>query len=151
MTHHASFRWIVCALLAGVLAVSSAWAAAPAPKSGGVLNAMHREDPPSLSIIEEATVSVNWGVMPCYNNLVMFDPAKSQETPQAIVGDLAEKWEWRDAGKTLAFTLHRGVRWLLLDWASLVDWRRTVSPIRWSRPTLARACSSSVSRAFWLA
>ncbi len=111
MLHRTSLRLIFCAVLAGCLAASSAWAAAPAPKYGGVLNAMHREDPPSLSIIEEATVSVNWGVMPCYNNLVMFDPAKSQETPQAIIGDLAEKWEWRDGGKTLAFTLHRGVRW----------------------------------------
>ena len=111
MTHHASLRWIVCAALTGILAASSAWAAVPAPKHGGVLNAMHREDPPSLSIIEEATISVNWGVMPCYNNLVIFDPAKPQETPQSIIGDLAEKWDWRDAGKTLAFTLRRGVRW----------------------------------------
>ena len=111
MLHRAALRPILCAALAGCLAASSAWAAAPVPKSGGVLNAMHREDPPSLSIIEEATVSVNWGVMPCYNNLVQFDPAKPAETPQSIIGDLAEKWAWRDAGKTLAFTLHRGVRW----------------------------------------
>jgi peptide/nickel transport system substrate-binding protein len=112
------FRWTTCAALTGVFAASTAWAAVvpgggagPAPKYGGVLNAMHREDPPSFSIIEEATVSVNWGVMPCYNNLVMFDPAKPQETPQTIVGDLAEKWAWGDGGKSLAFTLRRGVRW----------------------------------------
>jgi len=111
MRHRTALRWIVCAALAGILATSPAWAAAPSPKYGGVLNAMHREDPPSLSLIEEATVSVNWGVAPCYNNLVVFDPVKSQESPQSIIGDLAEKWEWRDGGKTLAFALRRGVHW----------------------------------------
>jgi peptide/nickel transport system substrate-binding protein len=93
------------------LTAASAWGASPTPKSGGVLNAMHREDPPSLSIHEEATVSVNWGVMPCYSNLVLFNPLRGQESPATIVGELAEKWAWRDDGKTLVFTLRKGVRW----------------------------------------
>ncbi len=93
------------------LAASSAWGANPAPKPGGVLNAMHREDPPSLSIHEEATVSVNWGVMPCYGNLVLFNPLRGQESPATIIGELAEKWVWRDGGKSLVFTLRQGVRW----------------------------------------
>ncbi|HET9001983.1 MAG TPA: ABC transporter substrate-binding protein [bacterium] len=100
--------------LAGVLMLalgSSAWGAGPTPKSGGVLNAMHREDPPSLSIHEEATISTNWPVMPCYSNLVLFNPLRGQESPATIVGELAETWAWRDDGKTLAFALRKGVRW----------------------------------------
>jgi peptide/nickel transport system substrate-binding protein len=71
------------------LAASSAWGASPTPKPGGILNAMHREDPPSLSIHEEATISVSWGVMPCYNNLVLFNPLRGQETPATLIGELA--------------------------------------------------------------
>jgi peptide/nickel transport system substrate-binding protein len=102
--------WLGGVVLA-VSLVSSAWGASPTPKSGGILNAMHREDPPSLSIHEEATVSVNWGVMPCYNNLVTFSPLRGQESPATIIGELAEKWSWRDDGKSLVFTLRKGVRW----------------------------------------
>jgi len=72
---------------------------------------MLREDPPSLSIHEEATIATNWPMMPCYNNLVLFDPFRAQESPATIIGELAEKWEWKDGGKTLVFSLHHDVRW----------------------------------------
>jgi len=98
-------------LVALMLAASSASGAGVTPKPGGVLNAMHREDPPSLSIHEEATVSVNWAMMPCYSNLVIFNPLRGQESPATITGELAEKWSWRDDGKTLVFTLRKDVRW----------------------------------------
>jgi len=111
MTRRTTLRGGLSTLLIGVLAASSAWAASTAPKYGGVLNAMHREDPPSLSIHEEATISTVWPIMPCYNNLVIFDPFKPQESPSTIVGELAERWEWRDGSKTLVFSLRRGVRW----------------------------------------
>ncbi len=94
-----------------VLVTSTSWAATSTPKRGGILNAMQREDPPSLSIHEEATISTSWPMMPCYNNLVFFDPFRAQESAATIIGDLAEKWEWKDGGKTLVFTLHQGVRW----------------------------------------
>jgi peptide/nickel transport system substrate-binding protein len=94
-----------------VLATASAWGASPAPKYGGVLNAMHREDPPSLSIHEEATISTNWGVMPCYSNLVIFNPLRGHESAATIIGELAEKWAWGDDGRTLAFTLRKDIRW----------------------------------------
>ncbi len=99
------------AMLACALAVPSAWGAAMAPKVGGVLNAMHREDPPTLSIHEEATISTVWPLMPCYSNLVLFDPLQPKESAATIIGELAEKWAWEDGGKTLAFTLRQGVRW----------------------------------------
>ncbi len=104
-------RCVVGIALGALLAVFPAWGAAPTPKYGGVLNAMHREDPPSLSIHEEATISTNWPMMSCYNNLVLFHPLRGQETPATIIGELAERWEWRDGGKALVFTLRKGVRW----------------------------------------
>ncbi len=104
-------RVVLKVLLVWALVTSAGWAASPVPKVGGVLNAMHREDPPSLSIHEEATISTNWPMMPCYNNLVLFDPLRAQESPDTIIGELAEKWEWQDGGKSLVFTLRQGVRW----------------------------------------
>ncbi len=109
--HHRSTRLWLGSLLACVGVVSSGWAASTAPKAGGVLNAMLREDPPSLSIHEEATIATNWPMMSCYNNLVLFDALRGQESPDTIIGELAEKWEWKDAGTTLVFTLRQGVHW----------------------------------------
>ncbi len=103
--------WALCLLLLCTIAVSPGWSAPTGPKPGGILNAMHREDPPSLSIHEEATISTNWPMMSCYNNLVLFHPLRGQESPATIVGELAEKWAWQDGGKTLVFTLRQGVRW----------------------------------------
>lgn len=111
MIGHRSARWTLGALLVCALAASSAGAAGTTPKMGGILNAMHREDPPSLSIHEEATIATSWPMMSCYNNLVFFHPFRGQESPATIMGELAEKWEWQDSGKALAFTLRQGVRW----------------------------------------
>ncbi len=93
-----------------VLISAAAWGASE-PKYGGVLNATQSDLPPSLSIHEEATVAAVWPMMPCYNNLVLFDPLKKQESVNSIIGELAEKWAWQDGGKALAFTLRRGVKW----------------------------------------
>ena len=88
-----------------------AYAAAAAPKAGGILTVMQREPLPSMSIHEEATISTVWPMMPCYNNLVLFDPLKAQERMETIVGEMAERWEWQDGGKALAFSLRKGVKW----------------------------------------
>jgi peptide/nickel transport system substrate-binding protein len=110
VNRHAEALWLSGALLL-VLAAPAVWGASPAPKAGGVLNAMHREDPPSFSIHEEATISTVWPAMPCYSNLVLFNPLRGQESQATIIGELAEKWTWRDDGKTLVFTLRQSVRW----------------------------------------
>src|SRR5678815_1849816 len=52
----------------------------PAPalregKPGGVLRAVLREDlPQGFAIHEAATNSVTWPAMPCYSNLMIYDP-----------------------------------------------------------------------------
>ena len=52
-----------------------------------------------------------WPMMPCYNNLVLFDPLKKEENESTIIGELAEKWEWQDGGEFMAFHLRNGVKW----------------------------------------
>lgn len=111
MAGHGSWRRTLGAALVCLLVAPAAWGAAASPRHGGVLNAMHREDPPSLSIHEEATISTNWAMMPCYNNLVLFNPLRGQESAATIIGELAERWRWQDGSRTLAFTLRKGVRW----------------------------------------
>lgn len=97
--------------LLGVLAVTFAPAIGQAPKSGGILNVWHRENPPSLSIHEEATISTVLPMSACYNNLVLFDPLKKQESEATIIPELAEKWSWQDGGRTLVFFLRKDVKW----------------------------------------
>ena len=65
---------LATALLAA-LTLSTAQAAEP--KHGGILHIYHRETPPSLSIHEEATFSVNVPAMPIFNNLVDLRPAQA--------------------------------------------------------------------------
>ena len=90
--------------------------AAPAPhpngKRGGVLLAMHREDlAQGFSIHETATVSTTWPVMPCFNNLVLFDPFKPTETLDTVIPELAERWSWQDGYRNLVFFLRKNVKW----------------------------------------
>ena len=97
-------------VLATLLAVGAS-AAAQTPKRGGVLNSMVTEDPPGFSIHESATVSTVWPMSPCYNNLVYFDPFKSQETVDTVIPELAEKWSWQDNHRNLVFFLKKNVKW----------------------------------------
>jgi peptide/nickel transport system substrate-binding protein len=104
-TKHAA---IATAVLAG-LALTAAQAAGP--KSGGVLRIYHRETPPSLSIHEEATFSVNVPAMGIYNNLIVYDQHKAQNSMDTIVPELATSWDWDSAKTTLTFKLRQGVKW----------------------------------------
>src|SRR5216110_1045657 len=93
-------------------ATSQAPQASQAPKSGGVLSLMLREDlPQGFAIHETATISTVWPAMPCLNNLVLFDPLKKTESVDTIIGELAEKWSWQDNRRNLVFFLRKGVKW----------------------------------------
>ena len=63
-----------------------------AQKSGGVLRIYHRDSPASMSIYEEATNSVSIPMMAVFNNLVLHDQHKAQNSLDTIVPDLAEGW-----------------------------------------------------------
>ena len=81
------------------------------PKHGGILRIYHRETPPSLSIHEEATFSVNVPAMGLYNNLVVYDQHKPQNSMGTIVPELAESWSVSSDNLALTFKLHQGVKW----------------------------------------
>jgi peptide/nickel transport system substrate-binding protein len=82
-----------------------------AQKSGGVLKVYHRENPPSASILEEATASTTIPFMPVFNNLVMYDQQVAQNSAETIVPDLAKSWAWNAEKTELSFQLHEGVKW----------------------------------------
>jgi peptide/nickel transport system substrate-binding protein len=88
----------------------------PAPhpngKRGGVLNIMQRGDlAQGFSIHETSTIDTVWPASPCFNNLVLFDPFRPVESPDAVIGELAEKWSWQDNYRNLVFFLRKNVKW----------------------------------------
>jgi peptide/nickel transport system substrate-binding protein len=103
---------IIASLSVAVAAVAATPAVSQTPKSGGVLNVMQREDlPQGFAIHETSTISTVWPAMPCFNNLVMFDPLKKTESAETVIGDLAEKWSWQDNYRNLVFFLRKNVKW----------------------------------------
>jgi len=99
-------------LLGGAMAVLLACSSSSfAQKSGGMLKIYHRDNPPSASIHEEATNSTVVPFMSLFNNLVLYDQSKPQNSLQTIVPDLAKAWRWSNDGKDLTFTLQEGVKW----------------------------------------
>jgi len=71
--------------------------ASPTPKPGGVLNMMLREDlSQGFSIHETATISTVWPAIPCFSNLVLFDPTKPTQNPDTVVSELAQHWSWQN-------------------------------------------------------
>ncbi len=84
---------------------------AMAQKSGGTLRAYHRDNAPSASPHEEATVSTSIPFMAVFNNLLMFDQNKPINSDETLVPELATSWAW-DAAKTkLTFKLRDSVKW----------------------------------------
>jgi peptide/nickel transport system substrate-binding protein len=84
---------------------------AAAQKPGGTLRVYHWDNPPSLSIHEEVTVSTLMPMMGVFNNLVTYDPHIAKSGIDTVRPDLAVNWEWRDGGRTLVFKLRLGVKW----------------------------------------
>src|SRR5882724_8204843 len=97
--------------LAALAVSATTVAAAQTPKSGGILRMYHRENPPSMSIHEEATYSVNVSSMPIFSNLVIYDQHNPQNSIDTIQPELATDWAWSDDKKSLIFKLPEGVKW----------------------------------------
>ena len=71
----------------------------------------HRDSPGNMSIHEVGTISTVIPLMGVFNNLVLFDPARKQNSLDGIVPDLATSWKWNEDGTRLTFTLRDGVTW----------------------------------------
>jgi len=82
-----------------------------AQKYGGVLKAVNFVNPPSFSILEEPGSATTYVMLPCYNNLVFYNPSHAVESGDDVIGELAESWAWGDGGKRLTFKLRHGVKW----------------------------------------
>jgi peptide/nickel transport system substrate-binding protein len=82
-----------------------------AQKSGGVLKMYHRDNPPTLSILESSTNSTVIPMMGVFNNLVVYDQTVAQNSEKSIVPELAKSWAWSADGKDLTFKLQEGVKW----------------------------------------
>src|SRR5471032_479369 len=93
------------------LALLTLAAPARAQKAGGTLHVSHRDNPPSASLHEEATISTVMTFASIYNNLVVFDPKEKQDSPDHIVPELATEWAWSNGGKDLTFKLRDDVKW----------------------------------------
>ncbi len=99
-------------LLGGAIAaLLCATGVALAQKSGGVLKVYHRDNPPSASIHEEATISTIIPFMPVFNNLVIYDQHQPQNSDKTIKPELAKSWKWSADGKALTLKLEEGVKW----------------------------------------
>jgi peptide/nickel transport system substrate-binding protein len=85
-------------------------AAAPAiaQKKGGTLRLYHNDNPPSTSLHEEATIASVTPFAAVFNNLVVFDPAKVQESIDTVIPDLAESWSW-DSTNRISPKAGRGI------------------------------------------
>ena len=66
------------------IALSAAGPAA-AQKKGGTLRLYHNDNPPSTSLLEEATIASVMPFAAVFNNLVVFDPAKPHETMETVI------------------------------------------------------------------
>ncbi len=84
---------------------------ASAQKPGGILKMYSLDSPPSMSILEEATLSSQAPLMGVFNNLVLFDQHVPQVSLQSIVPDLATGWSWNEDGTAVTFPLRQGVKW----------------------------------------
>jgi peptide/nickel transport system substrate-binding protein len=123
----------------GTVAESQSPQASQTPKAGGVLNVMQREDlAQGFSIHETATISTVWPSMPCFNNLVLFDPQKPVESMDTIVPELAEKWSWQDNYRNLVFFLKKGVKWHDGQPFTSKDVKHTFDMVREARDATAR-------------
>src|SRR5215204_3248874 len=104
-------RYPVAMLLASAAAGLLVVQPAATQKPGGIVRSYNTSNPPSASIIEEATIATAMAFSGVFNNLVMFDQAKPRNALDAIVPELAVSWSW-DAPRTrLTFKLRQGVRW----------------------------------------
>src|SRR3954471_10884350 len=96
--------------IAAVTAIGFALPAA-AQKSGGILKMYDPDSPPTMSILEEATIGSQAPMMGVFNNLLVFDQHAPQNRLDTIQPDLATGFSWNEDGTALTLPLRQGVKW----------------------------------------
>ncbi|HXJ80435.1 MAG TPA: peptide ABC transporter substrate-binding protein, partial [Candidatus Methylomirabilis sp.] len=90
-------RSIAAAALAALMILTGTLSHGQTPKRGGSLTLRLREDlPQGFAIHESPTISTMWPAMPCFSNLVLFDPLKPIHSQETVIGELAERRSWQD-------------------------------------------------------
>ena len=102
---------LVLRLVCAVLTLVAMAGPALAQQSGGILRITHRDSPASMSIHEEGTNSVLTPMMSVFNNLVVYDQHKKQNSLNTIVPELATSWTWNEERTRVTFKLREGVKW----------------------------------------
>jgi peptide/nickel transport system substrate-binding protein len=126
-----TLKLCAAAAVGALLIAISGCGTAFAQKLGGILKIYSIDSPPTMSILEEATLSSEAPLMGVFNNLVMFDQHVEQDSLQSIVPDLATGWSWNEEGTALTFPLRQGAKWhdgkpftaqdVLCTWDLLMD------------------------------
>ena len=106
-----AFELRTAAATVALLIAISGSGTAFAQKRGGILKMYSPDSPPTMSILEEATLTSQGPLMGVFNNLVMFDQHVKQDSLKSIVPDLATGWSWNEDGTEVTFPLRQGVRW----------------------------------------
>jgi peptide/nickel transport system substrate-binding protein len=104
-------KFRAAAVASALLIAISVGGTAFAQKRGGILKMYSPDSPPTMSILEEATLTSQAPLMSVFNNLVMFDQHVKQDSLKSIVPDLATGWSWNEDGTEVTFPLRHGVRW----------------------------------------
>src|SRR5947207_151715 len=102
---------------------------AAAQKSGGTLKLFHRDSPASVSIHEEATISVVAPMMAVFNNLIRFNQHEKQNRPEFIEPGLAESWTWNPDFTRLSSKVRQRVKWHDGKPVTAADVRCTWEPV----------------------
>jgi peptide/nickel transport system substrate-binding protein len=122
-----------------LLALGLAIPAAQAQKYGGILKSMQRENPNSLSILDESGSFVTaWPMGGVYNNVVYFDPLKPVERFDTVIPELASGWSWNGDNTQLVLTLNPGARWHDGTPFTAKDVKYTFDVVRDASPTKLR-------------
>ncbi len=133
---------------------------AAAQKRGGTLRLYHNDNPPSTSLLEEATIASVTPFAAVFNNLVVFDPSKPHESLETVIPDLAESWSWDSTNTKLTFKLRQGVKWhdgkpftasdvqctwrMLIGKGDVADFHRNPRRVWYSLPVLLASAFSAV-------
>jgi peptide/nickel transport system substrate-binding protein len=107
----ARLLYLLAAIAAILTVIATPADPAMAQKRGGILKMYDPDSPPTMSILEEATIGSQAPIMGVFNNLIMMDQHVPQNSLQSIVPDLATSWSWNEDGTALAFKLREAVKW----------------------------------------